>query len=108
MKVFAASCLLLSCAFASGAFAAGKPLDVRDLANFERVSSPVLSPDGRKVVFAVRSTDYAANKGVTALYIEDLYARDAAPPVRFSPEGMNVNTPSFSPDGRSVYFLSAK
>ena len=31
-----------------------KPLDVRDLANFERVSAPALSPDARKLVFAVR------------------------------------------------------
>jgi len=108
MKALAASCLALSCAYATAAFAEGKPLDVRDLANFERVSAPALSPDGRKVVFAVRSTDYAANKGVTALYIEDLAARDAAPPVRFSPEGMNVNSPAFSADGRSIYFLSAK
>jgi dipeptidyl aminopeptidase/acylaminoacyl peptidase len=108
MKTLALSCLVLGCAFATTASAAGKPLNVRDLANFERVSAPALSPDGRKVVFAVRATDYAANKGVTALYLEDLYARDAAPPVRFSPEGMNVNSPAFSADGRSIYFLSAK
>jgi dipeptidyl aminopeptidase/acylaminoacyl peptidase len=87
---------------------AARPLDVRDLANFERVSSPVLSPDGRKLVFAVRQTDFAANKGKTSLWIEDLYARDAAPPVRFTAEGMNVNSPAFSPDGATVYFLSAK
>jgi dipeptidyl aminopeptidase/acylaminoacyl peptidase len=87
---------------------AKKPFDARILANLERVSSPTLSPNGRKLVFAVRQTDYAANKGTTGLWIEDLAARDAAAPVRFTAEGLNVNSPAFSPDGASVYFLSAK
>src|SRR3546814_13138724 len=37
-----------------------------------------------------------------------LFARDAAPPKRLTPEGWNVNSPAFSPDGTTVYFLSAK
>lgn len=74
----------------------------------ERVSSPTLSPDGRFVVFAVRQADVAANKSKTGLWIENLMARDAAPPVRFTDESMNVNSPSFSPDGKLVYFLSAQ
>lgn len=44
----------------------------------------------------------------TSLWIEDLRARDAAPPKRLTPDGWNVNSPAFSPDGRTVYFLSAK
>ena len=88
--------------------ASPRAFDVRDLANLDRISSPVLSPDGRKLVFAVRETDFAANKGRTSLWIEDLAARDAAPPVRFTAEGMNVNSPAFAPDGATVYFLSSK
>ncbi|HZX76773.1 S9 family peptidase [Lysobacter sp.] len=98
--------LMLACGSTS-AFAA-RGFDVRDLATLDRVSSPTLSPDGRRVVFAKRVVDLAANKSATGLWIEDLMARDAAPPVRLTPEGWNVNSPSFSADGRSVYFLSAK
>ena len=88
--------------------AATRGFEVRDLATLDRVSAPTLSPDGRRVVFARRVVDYAANKSATSLWIEDLFVRAAAPPVRLTPEDWNVNSPAFSPDGRSVYFLSAK
>ena len=87
---------------------AERGLEVRDLAKLDRVSSPTLSPDGRKVVFSKRVVNFDANKAASALWIEDLVARDAAPPTRLTPDGWNVNSPEFSGDGARVYFLSAK
>jgi dipeptidyl aminopeptidase/acylaminoacyl peptidase len=87
---------------------AERGFQVRDLATLDRYSSPTLSHDGRKLVFAKRVVDYDANKASTSLWIEDLFARDAAPPVQLTPKGWNVNSPAFSPDNRTVYFLSAK
>src|SRR5690606_10658223 len=75
-----------------------------DLVSMDRYSSPVLSPDGRKLVFARRVMDTQSNKAATSLWIEDLFARDAAPPVRLTPEGWSVNSPAFSSDGGTVYF----
>jgi dipeptidyl aminopeptidase/acylaminoacyl peptidase len=100
--------LLLAAALPSLANAAPRGFDVRDLATLDRVSAPTLSPDGRKLVFAKRVVDFAANKAATSLWIEDLFARDSTPPVRLTPEGWNVNSPAFSPDGKTVYFLSGK
>ena len=101
--------VMLFCVAAFNASAAGKtPFNIRDLTAMERVSSPTLSPDGRLVVFAVRQADVAANKSTTGLWIENLTARDAMPPKRFTDQSLNVNSPSFSPDGGTVYFLSAK
>ncbi|HEU4772992.1 MAG TPA: S9 family peptidase [Lysobacter sp.] len=88
--------------------AATRGLQPQDLATLDRFSSPVLSPDGRLVVFAKSVTDFDANKASSSLWVENLLTRDAAPPVRLTPEGWNVNSPAFSPDGRTVYFLSGK
>ncbi len=99
----------LCAAVSLSAFASEKtPFNVRDLAAMERISSPILSPNERFAVFAVRQADVAANKSKTGLWIRNLMARDAMPPTRFTDESMNVNSPSFSPDGKQVYFLSAK
>ena len=87
---------------------AARGFEARDLATLDRVSAPTLSPNGRLLVFAKRVVDFDANKSSTGLWIEDLFARDAAPPKRLTPDGWNVNSPSFSSDGSAVYFLSAK
>jgi dipeptidyl aminopeptidase/acylaminoacyl peptidase len=100
--------LLIGLTLAAPASSATRGFDVRDMVKLDRYSSPTLSPDGRKLVFAKRSIDDKMAKSTTSLWIEDLFARDAAPPVRLTPEGWNVNSPSFSPDGATVYFLSAK
>ncbi|MFL6591288.1 MAG: prolyl oligopeptidase family serine peptidase [Luteimonas sp.] len=99
--------LALLLAWSSSAMAE-RGFQARDLATLDRYSSPTLSHDGRKLVFAKRVVDYDANKASTALWIEDLSARDAAPPQQLTPKGWNVNSPAFSPDNKTVYFLSAK
>jgi len=100
--------LALALLLPTAAVEAARGLEARDLATLDRYSSPTLSPDGRLLVFAKRSVDFAANKSSTGLWIENLVARDSAPPKRLTPEGWNVNSPAFSPDGKTVYFLSAK
>lgn len=90
------------------AAAAERGFDVHDLVKLDRVSSPTLSPDGGRVVFAKRVMNAEATKASTALYQRDLRTRDLRPPTRITPEGWNVNSPAFSPDGQTLYFLSAK
>ena len=105
--VLAAS-LLLAIAPVAHAAPAVHGFRASDMVRMDRYSSPTLSPDGRKLVFAKRVVDFDANRASTSLWIEDLFARDAAPPKQLTPDGWNVNSPAFSPDGRTVYFLSAK
>ena len=87
---------------------ASRGFTVQDMAYLDRYSSPVLSPDGRVLVFAKRVVDKGTNKSSTSLWSRNLMTRDMRPPQRLTPEGWNVNSPSFSSDGRTVYFLSGK
>ena len=45
---------------------AERAFTVRDMAALDRYSSPALSPDGRKLVFAKRVADLDANKASTS------------------------------------------
>ena len=77
---------------------------VQDMVALERYSSPVISPDGKTVVYARRSVD-GDLKASTALWSVPATGGSAK---RITPEGWSVHSPTFSRDGRSVYFLSAK
>ncbi|HSN16849.1 MAG TPA: S9 family peptidase [Gammaproteobacteria bacterium] len=79
------------------------PFDAHDLVMMDRVSDPQLSPEGSSAAFSVRETDFAANKGITSVWIQDLGSADAQP--RKLAEG---NSPRWSPDGKYVYFLYSK
>src|SRR5579875_392858 len=103
---------LAACAFAlflatGAATAATHPFDAHDLAMMDRVSDPHLSPDGEWVAFSVRSTDWKDNKGVNSVWLLDL-SKKAAGPRRVTDPELNANSPAFSPDGKTVYFLATE
>ena len=84
---------------ASSSALAARGFQARDLAKLDRYSSPTLSPERPKLVFAKRVVDYTANKSSTSLWIEDL-STPGAKARQLTPGGWNVNSPAFSPDGR--------
>ena len=79
------------------------PFNVRDLVMMDRVSDPQLSPDGKQVAFQVRETDYAANKGVTSIWVLDLDDKSAQP-TKLA-KNYVASSPRWSPDGKYIYFL---
>src|SRR4051794_8310678 len=68
------------------------PFGVHDLVMLERVSDAQISPDGRLAAFSVRHTEYAKNKGVTAVYVLDLHH---GAPVKVAAEG---SSPRWAPN----------
>jgi dipeptidyl aminopeptidase/acylaminoacyl peptidase len=73
MKKFA---VLFLCLFLAAALNGQKrALSFEDMFSAGRLSTPAVSPDGRWVVFAVRTPDIAANSFQTDLYAADLQGR---------------------------------
>jgi dipeptidyl aminopeptidase/acylaminoacyl peptidase len=70
-----------------------------------RVSAPAVSPDGGTLVFGVRTTDIAANRGNTDLF--RLPTAGGEPTRITNWDGSEVGQ-QWRPDGRKIGFLSAK
>ena len=85
--------------------AAARPFSVQDLVTLERVSDPRPSPDGKWIAYVLRSTDLDANRGRTDLWLVGVDGKGAR---RLTTSPENESSPRWAPDGRSIYFLSAR
>ncbi len=96
-------------ALATVGFAAGAadthPFTVHDLLALDRVSDPQASPDGQRVVFAVRETDLEENKGRTDLWLIDVSGANQR---KLTAHKAGSSGGRWSPDGKWVYFLSKR
>ena len=84
---------------------AAKGLTIEDMLAMQRVSSPAVSPDGRQIAFAVRETDYDANKGRLDIWIGN---SDGTGVRRLTTSPDADTDPQWSADGRWVYFASTR
>ncbi len=85
--------------------AARHPFTVDDMLAMERIAEPDLSPDGKLVVYALRTTDLDANKGRYDLW---LAAVDGSGARRLTTAVENDTAPRWSKDGRAIFFLSTR
>ncbi|WP_293482014.1 S9 family peptidase [Phenylobacterium sp.] len=97
----------LACALACVFAAEARPLTARDLAMLDRVSDPQVSPDGRYVAYSVRSTDWANNRGAGSVWMLDRRSPGLGPRMLAVSDKIATH-PRWSPDGRHLYFLSAR
>jgi dipeptidyl aminopeptidase/acylaminoacyl peptidase len=82
-----------------------RPFGVRDLVAFERLADPRVSPDGRQIVFTLSSLDLDANKRRTDLW---LVGADGAGLRQLTHDDASDTNGTWSPDGRTIYFLSTR
>ena len=92
---------------ASGAMAAPRGFTVEDMVGMERVGSPAVSPDATRVIYTVRDTDLAKNRGHTELWMVDLRAAKPVPQ-RLTSNAASSSDPEWSATGDAVYFLSSR
>jgi len=104
--ILAAACLALGTVSAAvaGTFDT-HPFGVRDLVAFDRLADPRVSPDGSRIVFTVSSLDLDANKRRSDLW---LVGTDGAGLHALTRDDSSDSNGTWSPDGRTIYFLSTR
>ncbi len=80
-------------------------LTIDDMLAMQRISEPEVSPDGKWVAFSVRDTDFDANRGRFDVW---LASTDGVNVRRLTSSVENDTAPSWSRDGKWIYFLSAR
>jgi dipeptidyl aminopeptidase/acylaminoacyl peptidase len=103
--VIATACLAFGTVSAALAAADNHPFGVRDLVAFDRLAEPKVSPDGRRIVFTVSSLDLDANKRRTDLW---LVGTDGSGRRELTHNEASDSAGTWSPDGRTIYFLSTR
>jgi dipeptidyl aminopeptidase/acylaminoacyl peptidase len=92
-------------AFSSPAQTATKhPMTFDDLIKLHRVSGAAISKDGKWVAYTLSTPDMDANRNVSNIWIISTVGGD---PIQVT-QGGRDNSPSWSPDGKTLAFLSAR
>jgi dipeptidyl aminopeptidase/acylaminoacyl peptidase len=78
---------------------------VRDMLAMDRISDPRVSPDGRQVAFTVSVTDLGANRRRTDVFLADVAGAWSR---RLTSHEAADNSPRWSGDGKSLFFLSTR
>ena len=83
----------------------GRAFTLEDLYRVKSVGEPAISPDGKTVVYSVGTNDWPSKKRTVALWRVGLDGKDARPIT--SGEARDEH-PFFSPDGKTLAFLSTR
>ena len=97
--------IALSFAVAPLVSGAQRGLLPEDVYRFEVPNDPHLSPDGKRVTFVIATID-AQRKRRNTVWIGCVDGSEK--PRRYTSEAQSANSPRFSPDGRTLAFLSSR
>jgi dipeptidyl aminopeptidase/acylaminoacyl peptidase len=94
---------ILALAASLPAAAQGRAITPHDLWSMGRIGAPVLSPDARQVAYTVTRWDLDTYRSKTDVWLVPTSGGEAA---RFTDAGASSRDPVWSPDGRTIVFIS--
>jgi len=102
MKRTIAFSLFLSFVYST---AAAGPMSVKDLLAVKWIKQAALSPDGKQAAFVVRKASYEKNKLTGHIY---MVSSDGKGLRRVTNSKVGESSPVFSPDGKTLAFVSGR
>ncbi len=113
LRRFLLSLLVLAAACCATAAQERRPITLEDLWAVKRVGAPSLSPDGRWAAVALTTYSMEDNRGAADIWLlatdpSAVQAAGSATKRRLTSHTASDTSPQWSPDGKSVAFLSRR